>query len=215
MASIHPKTGEIQVKIVYYGPGGSGKTTNMEYIDRHFARHITNKMISIKTKGERTLFFDYLPFKIGNIRGYDIKLQVYSTPGQRQYNSIRKIVLKGVDGIVFVADSLPERRRHNIDAFNNLVENMDAYGRRIRDVPIVFQYNKRDLIHLPLLTKDTLNNDLNKKLKTYNILASALNGINVGETLKLVTRESLYKLKRNLGEGKFNPDHKSGMRYAS
>ena len=117
MAFINPKTKEVQIKIVYYGPGRGGKTTNLEYINNKFRHRITSDMVSLKTHGDRTLFFDFLPFDIGKIQGYDARIQLYTVPGQVKYNETRKLVLKGVDGIVFVADVQPEQRQKNIDSY--------------------------------------------------------------------------------------------------
>ena len=120
MALINPKKREVQVKIVYYGPGRGGKTTNLEYINRKFKKRILNEMVTVKTYGDRTLFFDFLPFDIGEIKGHSIKIQLYTVPGQVKYNATRRLVLRGVDGIVFVADSMDLRREMNIRSLQNL-----------------------------------------------------------------------------------------------
>ena len=114
MAFVNLKNKEIQVKIVYYGPGRGGKTTNLEYIYKKFRKRINTEMVTVKTHGDRTLFFDFLPFDIGVINGYDVKIQLYTVPGQVKYNATRRLVLRGVDGIVFVADSMAVRREKNI-----------------------------------------------------------------------------------------------------
>jgi GTPase SAR1 family protein len=120
LALINPKKKEVQVKIVYYGPGRGGKTTNLEYINNKFRKRIQNEMVTIKTYGDRTLFFDFLPLDIGTIAGHNIKIQFYTVPGQVKYNATRKLVLRGVDGIVFVADSMALRREMNIRSLKNL-----------------------------------------------------------------------------------------------
>ena len=124
MAFVNPKNREVQVKVVYYGPGRGGKTTNLEYIYRKFNSRIKTEMVTIKTHGDRTLFFDFLPFDIGKINGYDVKIQLYTVPGQVKYNATRRLVLRGVDGIVFVADAMAVRREKNILALKNLQENL-------------------------------------------------------------------------------------------
>ena len=127
MAFVNLKNKEIQVKIVYYGPGRGGKTTNLEYIYKKFRQRINTEMVTVKTHGDRTLFFDFLPFDIGVINGYDVKIQLYTVPGQVKYNATRRLVLRGVDGIVFVADSMAVRREKNILSLKNLQENLANY----------------------------------------------------------------------------------------
>ena len=198
MAFVNLKNKEVQVKIVYYGPGRGGKTTNLEYIYKKFHSRIKTEMVTIKTQGDRTLFFDFLPLGLGQIKGYDIKIQLYTVPGQVKYNATRKLVLRGVDGVVFVADSMAVRRKHNILSLKNLQENLAAYNKSIFKIPLVIQYNKRDLASqgIPLLPISTLQRDLNSKLKAPALEASALEGKNVAETLKriiLLTAASLEK----------------------
>jgi signal recognition particle receptor subunit beta len=136
---------EIQCKIVYYGAGFCGKTTNLQYIFGHTQDDIRGKMVSIDTKGDRTLFFDFLSLNLGKIRGFDIRVQLYTVPGQVHYDATRKLVLKGVDGVVFVADSLKVQRKKNIESLINLAKNLAEKGISIRTIPLVLQYNKRDL----------------------------------------------------------------------
>ena len=124
MAFVNLKSKEIQVKIVYYGPGRGGKTSNLEFIYGKFAKRVNTEMVTVKTHGDRTLFFDFLPFDIGVVNGYVVKIQLYTVPGQVKYNSTRKLVLRGVDGIVFVADAMAVRREKNILALKNLQENL-------------------------------------------------------------------------------------------
>ena len=128
MALINPKKKEVQVKIVYYGPGRGGKTTNLEYINKKFKKRIQNEMVTVKTYGDRTLFFDFLPFDIGEIKGHSIKAQLYTVPGQVKYNATRRLVLRGVDGLVFVADSMDLRREMNIRSLQNLKENLETFN---------------------------------------------------------------------------------------
>ncbi len=152
----------VQVKIVYYGPGRGGKTTNLEYINKKFAKQIQSEMVSLKTHGDRTLFFDFLPFNMGQIKGYDLKIQLYTVPGQVKYNATRKLVLKGVDGIVFVADAQEQMREKNIRSLNQLHENLVNYNESIFKIPLVLQYNKVDLRSqgIPILPTTVLEKDL-------------------------------------------------------
>jgi mutual gliding-motility protein MglA len=145
LASINLKKKLIQVKIVYYGPGRGGKTTNLEYIYRKFQHRMQSELVSIKTQGDRTLFFDFLPMGIGKIRGYDVRMQLYTVPGQVRYNATRRLVLNGVDGIVFVGDSMVVRKERNLLSMKNLEENLLLHKMDIRKIPLVIQYNKRDL----------------------------------------------------------------------
>lgn len=198
MAFINLKKKQVQVKIVYYGPGRGGKTTNLEYIYRQFNRRIESEMVAIKTRGDRTLFFDFLPLNIGKIKGYDVKIQFYTVPGQVKYNATRRLVLRGVDGIVFVADSMAVRREKNIESLKNLHQNLAGYKKSIFKVPFTFQYNKRDLADegIPLVDYETLQKDLNSKIKAPAFEASALKGVNVVQTMKKsisLTLAHLYK----------------------
>jgi len=200
MAFVNPKKKEVQVKIVYYGPGRGGKTTNLEYIYKKFRQRIKTEMVTIKTHGDRTLFFDFLPFDIGKVNGYDIKIQLYTVPGQVKYNATRRLVLRGVDGIVFVADAMEVRREKNILSLKNLQENLANYKKSIFKTPVVLQYNKMDLAEqgIPLLALETLNQDLNDKLKTPSYGASALVGSNVVTTLKKIISMTISSIIREL-----------------
>lgn len=200
MAFVNPKKKEVQVKIVYYGPGRGGKTTNLEYIYKKFRQRIKTEMVTIKTHGDRTLFFDFLPFDIGKVNGYDIKIQLYTVPGQVKYNATRRLVLRGVDGIVFVADAMEVRREKNILSLKNLQENLANYKKSIFKIPIVLQYNKMDLAEqgIPLLALKTLNEDLNDKLKTPSYEASALVGTNVVATMKKIISMTISSIIREL-----------------
>ena len=201
MAVIHIRNKEVQIKIVYVGPGRGGKTTNLEYIFSKIRHRILSDMVSIKTQGDRTLFFDFLPFDLGQIQGYRIKTQLYTVPGQVKYNATRKLVLKGVDGIVFVADSMTVMREKNILALENLQENLsfydiDLYG----NFPVVMQYNKRDLAAdgIPIMDIKTMDQDLNSRLRAPLFEASALKGDNVIATVKKAISTTIVSLQDQL-----------------
>jgi hypothetical protein len=157
-------------------------------------------MVTIKTEGDRTLFFDFFPFDIGKIEGYDVKIQLYTVPGQVKYNSTRRLVLKGVDGIVFVADSAEERRNANILSLKNLQENLTLYKKNIFDIPLIMQYNKRDITKegIPILDLETMEKDLNDDLKVPSFEASALKGDNVIQTLKKIISATMASLEKEL-----------------
>jgi small GTP-binding protein len=200
LAFVNLKKKEVQVKIVYYGPGRGGKTTNLEFIYSKFKERIKTEMVTIKTHGDRTLFFDFLPFDIGKIKGYDIKIQLYTVPGQVKYNATRRLVLRGVDGIVFVADSMVMRRDKNGLSLKNLQENLATYKKSIFKIPLVLQYNKRDLAEqgIPLLSFERLEKDLNSQLKAPSFEASAITGKNVTETMKKIISMTMASLKEEL-----------------
>lgn len=200
MSFINLREKIIQVKIVYYGPGRGGKTTNLEYINRRYSKHIKSEMVSLKTHGDRTLFFDFLPFDMGRIKGYELKIQLYTIPGQVKYNATRKLVLKGVDGIVFVADAQKSMREKNIRSLNQLHENLKLYKESIFRIPLVIQYNKIDLRDqgIPILPHNALEKDLNSKLKVPSFEASALTGYNVPETLKKIISSTVVSIHKKL-----------------
>lgn len=200
MAFVNLKKKEVQVKIVYYGPGRGGKTTNLEYIYNRFNDRIQTEMVTIKTHGDRTLFFDFLPFDIGKIKGYDAKIQLYTVPGQVKYDSTRRLVLRGVDAIVFVADSMKVRREKNIISLKNLQKNLHTYKKSVFKIPLVMQYNKRDLAEqgIPILSSETLERDLNSQLKAPSFEASALTGQNVAQTMKKIISMTIRSLQREL-----------------
>jgi hypothetical protein len=200
MAIFNAKDRIIECKLVYYGPGRCGKTTNLEYIFRAFRKQTNSEMVSINTMGDRTLFFDFLPIGLGKIRGCDVKVQLYTVPGQSRYRSTRKMVLKGVDGVVFVADSLDVRRKANLLSLKDLAENLKEEGKSIFNIPLVLQYNKRDLEQqgIPILSVETLDQDLNSKLKVPTHLASAVKGEGVGGTLKEALLLTLRHLQKEL-----------------
>ena len=200
MAFINFNKKEIQAKIVYYGPGRGGKTTNLEYIHREYKDRIKTEMITVKTKGDRTLFFDFLPLNVGTIKGYSLKFQLYTVPGQVMYNETRKLVLRGVDGIVFVADSLAMREENNMTSLKNLQENLSAYNKNIFKIPLVMQFNKRDLVEqgIPLSPVETLQKSLNSKLNVPWYEASAAKGTNVLETLKTIVSLTTKSISKEL-----------------
>lgn len=198
MAVLNLKSREIQAKIVYYGPGRSGKTTNLEFIHKNYTKQVAGKMISIDTHGDRTLFFDFLPLGLGKIKGCEIKAQLYTVPGQVQYRATRELVLKGVDGVVFVADSLKVRREKNMLSLKDLHENLKKMGIDIRRIPLVMQYNKRDLEKqgFPLMPVEKMDHELNRRLKVPSFTASALTGEGVGHTLSRVMKLTLQHLQK-------------------
>lgn len=203
MALIDLTRKEIHCKIVYYGPGRCGKTTNLIYIYNALDHKIKGKMLTIETKGDRTLFFDLLPLTLGKVNGFDIRIQLYTVPGQAIYEATRKLVLKGVDGVVFVADSLKIRQHKNKESLDDLKTNLELYSRDIMEIPFVLQYNKRDLVNTPIptLTIDELEADLNKEIKTVYFEATAVKGIGVFETLKEISKRTIrYVITKHLSD---------------
>jgi len=203
MAILNLKKRQIECKIVYYGPGRCGKTTNMEHIYKSYKKQITGEMVSIDTEGDRTLFFDFLPMGLGEIKGFDVRVQVYTVPGQVQYRSTRKLVLKGVDGVIFVADSLAVRREKNMLSLKDLQHNLKEYGLNIFKIPLVMQHNKRDLAGegLPIMAVEQMERDLNRQLKVPSFPASAITGQGVGATLKECLKLTLISLKKEMKLG--------------
>ncbi len=198
MAIVKLATKEIICKIVYYGPGRSGKTTNLQYIHRKLPAKKRSEMISLATEKDRTLFFDFLPLEVGMIGGYEIKFQLFTVPGQVYYNSTRKLVLQGTDAIVFVADSQENRLEDNEDSLANMFDNMEENGTNKEDVPIIIQYNKQDMQNVLNVEK------LSKILNPYNFKefpASALKGDNVIETLKYAMAAVLNILQKKYSDG--------------
>ena len=200
MAVFNPKKRLIECKVVYYGPGRGGKTTNLEYIFKAGKKYTTGDIVSINTKGDRTLFFDFLPIGLGRIMGCDVKIQLFTVPGQARYSSTRKMVLKGVDGVVFVADSLEIRREANMLSLMDLKKNLEEQNKNIFNIPLVVQYNKRDLAEdgIPLIPLRVMEQKLNSRLKVPSYPASALKGIGVGPTLKECMRLTLRHLQQEL-----------------
>ena len=203
MAILNLKKRQIECKIVYYGPGRCGKTTNMEHIYKSYKKQVTGEMVSIDTEGDRTLFFDFLPMGLGEIKGFDVRVQVYTVPGQVQYRSTRKLVLKGVDAVIFVADSLAVRREKNMLSLKDLQHNLKEYGLNIFKIPLVMQHNKRDLAGegLPLMAVEQMERDLNRQLKVPSFPASAITGKGVGATLKECLKLTLISLKKEMELG--------------
>lgn len=198
MAVLNLKKQEIECKIVYYGPGRGGKTTNLKWINKKYSKQVVGDMISIDTEGDRTLFFDFLPIELGRIKNCNIRIQLYTVPGQVQYTSTRKLVLRGVDGIVFVADSMEVRREKNILSLRDLNNNLKDLGLNIFKMPIVLQYNKRDLAEqgIRVLPVETMQSDMNRQLKATAIAASAINGTGVGKALHECLKQTLIKLQK-------------------
>ncbi|CAG0964987.1 Mutual gliding-motility protein MglA [Anaerolineae bacterium] len=200
MAVVNLKKHQIECKIVYYGPARCGKTTNLEYIHRTFSQHVKGQMISIDTEGDRTLFFDFLPLELGKVKGCDVRVQLYTVPGQVRYASTRKLVLRGADGVVFVADSLEVRREQNMLALKDLQQNLRDYNVSIFKLPLVMQFNKRDLVeaNIPLMSMEQMSHELNRQLKAPAQPAAALTGKGVGKTLQECLRLVLRKLQQEL-----------------
>ncbi|MEJ2223157.1 MAG: gliding motility protein [Desulfobacterales bacterium] len=201
MAIINLKKREVECKIVYYGPGRGGKTSNLQYVFQKSRELMTDEMVSIKTKGDLTLFFDFVPMGIGKIKGCDVRVQLYTVPGQVKYSSTRKLVLKGVDGLVFVADSLQVRHEKNLLALKDLALNLKSYGLNIMKVPLVLQYNKRDLAAegVPLMSIEAMEKAYNHQLQVPSFAASAVTGQNVNATLKECLVRTLRSLKKEAG----------------
>jgi signal recognition particle receptor subunit beta len=201
MAVINLKKREVECKIVYYGPGRGGKTSNLQYIFQNSRPLMTDEMVSIKTKGDLTLFFDFVPMGVGKIKGCDVRVQLYTVPGQVKYSSTRKLVLKGVDGLVFVADSLKIRHEKNILSLKDLAINLQGYGQNIMNMPLVMQYNKRDLAAegVPLMPVEEMERAYNQQLKVPSFAASAVTGENVNATLKTCLVLTLKSLKKEAG----------------
>jgi len=193
MSFINYSSREINCKIVYYGPGLCGKTTNLQYIYNKTNPEAKGKMISLATETERTLFFDFLPLSLGEIRGFKTRFHLYTVPGQVFYDASRKLILKGVDGVVFVADSQIERMEANIESLDNLRVNLQEQGYNLDKIPYVVQYNKRDLPNAAPI--DELKGVLNPTtVPEYPAVASS--GEGVFDTLKAVAKLVLTELKR-------------------
>lgn len=192
MSFINHNAKEIHCKIVYYGPSLGGKTTNIQWVYQSLAQDQRSKLVALNTEIERTLFFDFLPLEVGEIRGFQTRFHLYTVPGQVIYDASRKLILKGLDGVVFVVDSQADRLEENIESMKNLEKNLQQQGYNIREVPLVIQYNKRDLPNaLPL-------KDLRRHLNLYNaqeVEASAFEGKGVLESFKLVSKNIIQILK--------------------
>jgi len=185
MSMINYASREINCKVVYYGTGLGGKTTNLEHIHSKINPETRGKMISLATETDRTLFFDFLPIDLGSIKGFKTRFHLYTVPGQVYYNASRKLILKGVDGIIFVADSQPHRSEANIEAMHNLYENLESYGYDLASIPFVIQYNKRDVPDaVPI---EELRTQLNPN-GVPDFEAVAVHGDGVFETLRGVSK---------------------------
>ena len=197
MAVINYAGGEINIKIVYYGPGLSGKTTNLEFMYSKLPKENKGKMISMKTRTDRTLFFDFLPIDVGEINGFKMRFLLYTVPGQVYYNATRKLVLKGVDALVFVSDSAPEKMEGNKESIQNLEDNLNDLGLTLKSIPWVLQFNKRDLPNC--LDAKMMEKELNTfKVPTFEGIAT--NGDGVYETFEEVARLVFMKMQEELRE---------------
>ena len=192
MSFINYAAREINVKIVFYGPGLCGKTTNLQYIYEKSSPQQKGKLISLATETDRTLFFDFLPLDLGAVRGFKTRFHLYTVPGQVFYDASRKLILKGVDGVVFVADSQEARMDANVESLRNLEDNLSENGFELKTVPYVLQFNKRDLPSAMLV--DDMYRLLNFKGEP-TFEAVAIKGIGVFETLKAVAKQVLYELR--------------------
>lgn len=185
MALFNYATKEITLKIVYYGPGLSGKTTNLQYLHSILNPETKGRLLSLATEADRTLFFDFLPVELGKIRDFSIRFQLYTVPGQVRYNATRKIVLKGADAVIFVADSQRDMKEQNMESFENMRENLFSNNINPDEIPVIFQYNKRDLSNVASVE------ELNAELNPYGyrvVEACAINGSGVEESFKLITK---------------------------
>ena len=192
MTFINYAAREINCKIVYYGPGLCGKTTNLQYIYDRTNPSAKGKLISLATETDRTLFFDFLPLDLGSVRGFKTRIHLYTVPGQVFYDASRKLILRGVDGIVFVADSQEQRMDANVEALENLMSNLKEHGYDFNKIPYVLQLNKRDLPNI--LPVDLLSTELRKKNEPI-VEAVAFQGVGVFETLKEIAKQVLTELK--------------------
>jgi hypothetical protein len=196
MSFINYSSREINCKLVYYGPGLGGKTTNLQFIYARTSPEAKGKMISLATETERTLFFDFLPLSLGEIRGFKTRFHLYTVPGQVFYDASRKLILKGVDGVVFVADSQNERMEANIESLENLRLNLTEQGYNLDKLPFIIQYNKRDLPNAAPL--DEMRQLLNPT-GVPEFEACATTGVGVFETLKAIAKAVLTELRRSGG----------------
>jgi signal recognition particle receptor subunit beta len=197
MSLVNYSTREITCKIVYYGPGRSGKTSNLQYIHAFVPEERKGPMVSLATETDRTLFFDFLPLDLGTISGFRTRMQLYTVPGQVYYNATRKLVLRGADGVVFIADSQPEQFDENVESLRNLHENLVEENIDVRTFPLVIQYNKRDLPGvLPVAELDDVLNFRGVPSFT----AAAVAGDGVFDTLKSVSQLVLQNLSRRFGQ---------------
>ena len=193
MPLINLATREITCKLVYYGPGRSGKTTNLQFVHGRVPESRRGRMVSLATQGDRTLFFDFLPLDLGQISGFTTKFQLYTVPGQVYYNATRRLVLQSADGVAFIADSQVRRYDENIESLQNLHANLQDQGVDIRELPLVLQYNKQDLPGDLIMTPGDLDDALNFR-GAPSFPADALHGAGVFETLKQLSSMVLRRL---------------------
>jgi signal recognition particle receptor subunit beta len=193
MTFINYASREINCKIVYYGPGLCGKTTNLQHIFESTAPQARGKLISLATETDRTLFFDFMPLELGTVRGFKTRFHLYTVPGQVFYDASRKLILKGVDGVVFVADSQEERMDANVESLYNLEENLQAQGYDLMKIPYVLQLNKRDLPNI--IPVEDLAAELRRKEEPV-VEAVASTGAGVFDTLKAVAKQVLTELRK-------------------
>ena len=192
MSFVNYNAKEIHCKVVYYGPSLGGKTTNVQWVFQKTTTDPKSKLMTLNIENERTIFFDFLPLSLGEIRGFKTRFHLYSVPGQMVYDASRKLILKGLDGVVFVADSQTERMEENLQSLKNLKTNLEQQGCDIHQIPLVFQYNKRDLPNVMLI------NELRSELNKYNapdFEASAVQGVGVFESLKTLSKKIITILK--------------------
>lgn len=192
MSFVNYNAKEIHCKVVYYGPSLGGKTTNVQWIFQKTTNDPKSKLMTLNVENERTIFFDFLPLSLGEIRGFQTRFHLYSVPGQMVYDASRKLVLKGLDGVVFVADSQIDRMEENLQSLENLKTNLEQQGSNIHQIPLAFQYNKRDLPNIMLV------NELRSKLNPYNapdFEAIAPQGVGVFETFKALSKKIITILK--------------------
>jgi signal recognition particle receptor subunit beta len=194
MSLINYSSREINCKIVYYGPGLCGKTTNIQHVYNKVAPETKGKLITLATEMDRTLFFDFLPLELGTVKGFKTRFHLYTVPGQVYYDASRKLILRGVDGVVFVADSQTSRYDANIESLYNLHENLEEYKLKLEDLPYVIQYNKRDMPEI--IGLEDLEQELNPE-HFPSVEAVAINGVGVFDTLKAVAKGVLQKLSQN------------------
>ncbi|OGW44531.1 MAG: hypothetical protein A2Y66_05725 [Nitrospirae bacterium RBG_13_41_22] len=194
MSLFNYATKELTIKIVYYGPGLSGKTTNLQYLHSLLDHERRGKLLSLATEADRTLFFDFLPVDLGKIRDFTVRFQLYTVPGQVRYNATRKLVLKGADAIIFVADSQREIREQNIESLKNMRENLIANNINPDDIPIILQYNKRDLPNI--LSIDELNKDLNGDRKYEYFESIAIDGVGVEDSFQRITKLTIKDIEK-------------------
>ena len=192
MSFVNPRNKEINCKVVYYGPGLGGKTTNIQYVYKKTAHDKRGEMVTLDTENERTLFFDFLPLELGNIQGYKTRFHLYTVPGQSFYEASRKLILRGVDGVIFVADSQVNRMDDNLESWEGLKRNLDEQNYDVNKLPIIMQWNKRDLANVTSINEMELRLNADKRP---SFQASAITGEGVFECLKMMTKLVLLNIK--------------------